>query len=339
MTHAMRALVCAEPGRLALDERERPSQTREGWALVDVGHVGICGTDYHIFEGKHPFLQYPRVMGHEVSGRVAQSARLPEGTPVVVNPYVSCGTCAACRRGRFNCCMRIEVLGVHRDGALCERIEVPEGNLIAAGDLSLRDAAMVEFLAIGAHAVRRSQTTEGQALVVGAGPIGLGTAIFAKLAGLDVTIMDPIQERLDFATSALGLPRAMVADEARTERVREMTAGDGFEVVFDATGHPASMQAGFADVGHGGTLVLVSVVTGDIRFSDPEFHKREMRLVGSRNALAVDFEHVMASIRAGLVPTDRLATHRTTLDEAATRIPVWAHDKQGLVKAIVEVAG
>ncbi|WP_062014605.1 zinc-binding alcohol dehydrogenase family protein [Aureimonas sp. AU4] len=334
----MRALVCAEPGKLALGERERPGAAREGWALVDVAHVGICGTDYHIFEGKHPFLQYPRVMGHEVSGRVARSARLPEGTPVVINPYVSCGTCAACRKGRFNCCMRIEVLGVHRDGALCERIEVPEGNLIPAGDLPLRDAAMVEFLAIGAHAVRRSQTSEGRALVVGAGPIGLGTALFAKLAGLEVAIMDPLQERLDFATEALGLPEAVVADARRAERVREMTAGDGFEVVFDATGHPASMQAGFADVGHGGSLVLVSVVTGDITFSDPEFHKREMRLVGSRNALAADFEHVMTSIRAGRVPTDRLATHGTTLAEAADRIPHWAHDKKGLVKAIVEVA-
>lgn len=338
MADMMRALVCAEPGRLALQERRRPETAREGWALVDVAQVGLCGTDYHIFEGKHPFLQYPRVMGHEVSGRVARSARLPAGTPVVINPYVSCGTCAACRRGRFNCCMRIEVLGVHRDGALCERIEVPEGNLIPAGDLSLRDAAMVEFLAIGAHAVRRSQTREGRALVVGAGPIGLGTALFAQLAGLEVTIMDPLQERLRFATEAFGLPEAVVADEGRTERLREMTGGDGFEVVFDATGHPASMQAGFADVAHGGTLVLVSVVTGDIRFSDPEFHKREMRLVGSRNALAADFEHVMTAIREGHVPTNRLATHRTVLAEAADRMPVWAHDKQGLVKAIVEIA-
>jgi threonine dehydrogenase-like Zn-dependent dehydrogenase len=121
-------------------------------------------------------------------------------------------------------------------------------------------------------------------------------------------------------------------------RIAEATGGDGFDVVFDATGYSGSMQAAFAYVAHGGTLVFVSVVKDEICFSDPEFHKREMTLVGSRNATRQDFDHVVASIASGLVPVEALITHRTTLEGAVADLPRWAEEKSGLVKAIVKVA-
>ncbi|MBN9270190.1 MAG: alcohol dehydrogenase catalytic domain-containing protein, partial [Mesorhizobium sp.] len=168
----MKAIVCRSPGELAMDDRPAPGSPPPGWARIAVSHVGICGTDYHIFEGKHPFLAYPRVMGHEVSGIVTEQGEgvdIPVGTPVIINPYLSCGKCIACRHGKPNCCVRIEVLGVHRDGAMCEQILVPAGNLYPANGLSLADAAAVEFLAIGAHAVRRARADAGaRALVIGA---------------------------------------------------------------------------------------------------------------------------------------------------------------------------
>ena len=104
-----------------------------------------------------------------------------EGLP---QPDLSCGTCIACRKDKPNCCTAIKVLGVHTDGAFCEEIAVPAGNVYEAGDLSLGVACTVEFLAIGAHAVRRSMAPTGSsALVIGAGPIGLGTALFSRIAG------------------------------------------------------------------------------------------------------------------------------------------------------------
>lgn len=336
----MRAVVCEAPGRLAVRERASPAAAdRPGWVGVDVRHIGICGTDYHIFEGKHPFLAYPRVIGHELSGvTVGDGGQLPAGTPVIVNPYLACGTCLACRMGKPNCCARIAVLGVHADGGLCERIVVPEANLYPADGIGLRQAAMVEFLAIGAHAVRRSMLGAGlRALVVGAGPIGLGTALFARIAGAEVTLMDRSVERLAFAQDSLGFPAGIVADEDASAAIAERTGGEGFAAVFDATGNAASMEAGFARVAHGGTYVLVSVVQGDIRFADPEFHKREMQLVASRNALRADFEHVVAAMRGGAVPTDRLATHSASLDEAPAMIARWAGEKGGLIKAIIDV--
>ncbi|MDX8441442.1 zinc-binding alcohol dehydrogenase family protein [Mesorhizobium australafricanum] len=337
----MKAIVCRSPGELALEDRDDPGTPSPGWARVAVSHVGICGTDYHIFEGKHPFLAYPRIMGHEVSGTIVEKGEgvdLVVGEPVVINPYLSCGKCIACRHGKPNCCVKIEVLGVHRDGAMCDQILVPAQNLYPANGLSLADAAAVEFLAIGAHAVRRSLAAPGQrALVIGAGPIGLGTAIFARIAGLDVSLLDMSAERLGFAEMELGFAALDSSKAPAAELVRQATAGEGFDLVFDATGNTQSVQSAFAHVAHGGTLVLVSVVKDDIAFSDPEFHKREMTLVGSRNALRADFDHVAASIRNRAVPLNKLVTHRTTLAQTPRDLARWAHEKSGLIKAVIEV--
>ncbi|RRH93873.1 zinc-binding alcohol dehydrogenase family protein [Mesorhizobium tamadayense] len=337
----MKAVVCRSPGDLVLEDRAAPGAPPPGWARVAVSHVGICGTDYHIFEGKHPFLAYPRIMGHEVSGTVVERGEgviLSVGEAVIVNPYLACGKCVACRHGKPNCCVRIEVLGVHRDGAMCEEILVPAQNLYPANGLSLADAAAVEFLAIGAHAVRRSLASPGQrTLVIGAGPIGLGTALFARIAGLDVSLLDMSTERLGFAESELGFKSLDASKAQAAELVRQATDGEGFDLVFDATGNTQSVRSAFAHVAHGGTLVLVSVVKDDITFSDPEFHKREMTLVGSRNALGADFDHVAASIRNGAVPLAKLVTHRTTLAETPRDLARWAHEKSGLIKAVIEV--
>jgi 2-desacetyl-2-hydroxyethyl bacteriochlorophyllide A dehydrogenase len=337
----MKAVVCRSPGDLVLEDRPAPGAPPPGWALVAVSHVGICGTDYHIFEGKHPFLAYPRIMGHEVSGTVMEAGddvALAIGHPVIINPYLACGKCIACRQGKPNCCVKIEVLGVHRDGAMCDQILVPAQNLYPANGLSLADAAAVEFLAIGAHAVRRSLAHPGaRTLVIGAGPIGLGTALFARIAGLDVTLLDMNSERLGFAKSELGFATLDGSRASAAELVREATGGDGFDVVFDATGNTQSVQSAFAHVAHGGTLVLVSVVKDDIAFSDPEFHKREMTLIGSRNALGADFEHVAASIRNGAVPLAKLVTHRTTLANTPLDLARWAHEKSGLIKAVIQI--
>jgi len=338
----MKAVLCQKPGVLETVERPSPGTPAPGWVRLAVSHVGICGTDYHIFEGKHPFLEYPRVMGHEISATVIEAGdgvAMAVGTPVVVNPYLSCGICVACRKDKPNCCTNIKVLGVHTDGAFCEEITVPAGNLYAAKGLSLEAAATVEFLAIGAHAVRRSMAPAGsRSLVIGAGPIGLGAAIFSRIAGHEVTLLDTSAERLQMAADRFGFQSGIVANDATADAVKAATGGDGFDVVFDATGYGPSMEKAFGFVAHGGALVLVSVVKDDIRFSDPEFHKREMMVIGSRNATRVDFEHVADSISKGLVPVDQLITHRTTLADAPRDLARWAHEKGGLIKAVIKVA-
>jgi 2-desacetyl-2-hydroxyethyl bacteriochlorophyllide A dehydrogenase len=335
----MRAVVVEQPGSIALVDRPDPEEPGPGWVAVDITHVGICGTDYHIFEGKHPFLQYPRVIGHELSGVVvADSAGWSRGARVVVNPYVACGECHACQRGKPNCCMRIGVLGVHRDGGLCDRINIPAGNLIAADGLDQAEAATVEFLAIGAHAVRRSGTGPAdRILVVGAGPIGLGAALFARLRGAEVDLLDASAERLAMVAERFGFTGThTLADGA--DALMRATDGNGFDVVFDATGNVRAMQASFGYVAHGGTLVLVGVLPEDITFNDAEFHKREMSLLGSRNATSEDFSTVVAALAGGQIDYRKLITHTTSIEDLPEKMAGWAADRSHVIKAMVSVA-
>jgi 2-desacetyl-2-hydroxyethyl bacteriochlorophyllide A dehydrogenase len=257
---------------------------------------------------------------------------------MVVNPYLSCGTCIACRQGKPNCCTRIAVLGVHRDGGMAGLMSVPATNLIRAEGLSLDACATVEFLAIGAHAVRRAQVVPGEdVLVIGAGPIGLGVAFFAQIAGATVTILDRDVGRIDSAIALQAAAAGILADADTDASVAAATNAEGFSVVFDATGNTESMERGFDFVAHAGRYVLVSVVKTAIVFSDADFHRKEMTLLGSRNALMADFETVIAAIRAGAIPVDRLVTHRTTLGRAVRDLPQWANVKSGLIKAMIEL--
>ena len=179
--------------------------------------------------------------------------------------------------GRTNCCQRLQVLGVHRDGGACEFIAVPERHVVPADGLTVDQAAMVEFLAIGAHGVARAGVgPQHRVLIVGAGPIGIAAAIFCKARGAEVTVVDRSERRLAFALDEVGVDQCS-RPPPTTSMPGSATATDGdyFDVVIDATGSPAAMQAGFAYVGHGGTYVLLSIVRADIAFNDPEFHKRE----------------------------------------------------------------
>lgn len=336
----MKALLCNEPGRLTLVDRPVPARGA-GEVLVRIRHVGICGTDFHILAGKHPFLEYPRVMGHELSGTVEEApsgSRLKAGDPVYIVPYLACGACHACRRGLNNACQNIKVLGVHCDGGMAEYLCVPEENVVPAGGIALKDAAMIEFLAIGAHGVKRGAiSSEDRVLVTGAGPIGMSAIIFARARGAYVTVMDTREDRLAFAAERLGAAETFIADASAEAEAARRTGGDGYDVVIDATGNATPMQRGFNFLAHGARYVLLSVVRQDITFSDPEFHKREATLLASRNAQASDFAEVVRQMQAGHVPMTALNTHTGRLEDGVDLFSDWARPQTGVIKAILEV--
>ncbi|MBD8548941.1 zinc-binding alcohol dehydrogenase family protein [Sphingomonas sp. CFBP 8760] len=333
----MKTIVCEQPLHLAVHDRPMPLRG-PGEVLVRIRRVGVCGTDYHIFGGNQPYLNYPRVMGHELAGTVEEAdadAALVPGDVVTILPYLSCGKCVACQRGKPNCCTRLEVLGVHRDGGMAEYFSVPRAAVIPVNDLSLDQAAMVEFLAIGAHAVRRAGVmADARTLVVGAGPIGVATALFARHEGARVTLADTDADRLGQARRLTDIADTVLVDDAIADVLASRTDGEFFDVVFDATGNARAIETGFAYVAHGGTYVLVSIVKAQIAFSDPEFHKREMTLMGSRNATAEDFRHVIASIRAGHIPTSAMHTQSFPLVEAAAYFPRLIAGQGSVLKAI-----
>lgn len=335
----MLTVLCETPGKLVAEQRPRPPR-QPGEVLLRVRRVGVCGTDLHIFTGRQPFLAYPRVMGHELSGIVEEAdadSGLVPGDAVYVMPYLSCGRCIACRQGKTNCCTAIQVLGVHRDGAMTEFLAVPAPFVHKAEGITLDEAAMLEFLAIGAHAVARGDVAAGQrVLVAGAGPIGLAVMLFAARRGARVVALDARRDRLDVARAHLGIEAAVDAGPDDVQELARLTDGEFFDIVFDATGNPQAMERGFRFIAHAGRYVLVSIVQGDISFSDPEFHKREATLLSSRNATTADFETVLAAMRAGDVPVAALATHRLQLADLPRDFAGLLDPDQHVIKAIVE---
>ena len=338
----MNALILEEPGLLRLTPIPEPDAPGPGEALVRVHRVGVCGTDLHAFRGTQPFFTYPRLIGHELGVEVlavgAGVRNVAPGDRCAVEPYVNCQICIACRRGKDNCCARLQVLGVHADGGLRERFVVPARKLHASAILSYEQLALVETLGIGAHAVRRANIETGEwALVIGGGPIGLGVMQFAKQAGARTMALDANAERLEFCRRKWGIGHVVQAGETAWEEVRELTEGDLPTVVFDATGNAASMRAAFDFVAPGGRLVYVGLFQGDASFHDPDFHRKEMTLLASRNSTARDFHEIIGWMERGAIDTSAWITHRVPMAEAAECFPSWVSHPAGLLKAVIEL--
>jgi len=337
----MKTIICEQPDHFVLTEKEAP-EPAAGEALVRIRRIGICGTDLHAYKGNQPFFEYPRILGHELAGvieRVGDDALgLKEGDQVAVIPYMACGHCIACRSGKTNCCTGMQVLGVHRDGGMRELIAVPATHLIRTDGLTLDQTAVLEPLAIGAHAVRRADPRPGDSvLVIGAGPIGLGVMAFAKSRGARVIAMDINEERLRFCRSWAGADETVNALEDAAEKLEELTGGEFPSIVFDATGNKRSMEAAIGYTAHGGKLVYVGLVRADITFSDPEFHKRELTLMGSRNATPEDFDTVLSALRGGLIDVGRYITHRSPFEGMIGRFESWLNPESKVIKAMVEL--
>lgn len=339
----MKGIVCQEIGSFRMLADLPEPELSEGHAIIAIRRIGICGTDYHAFKGNQPFFHYPRILGHELSGVIerigGQAGELAVGDIVSVVPYLHCGQCIACRGGKTNCCVSMQVMGVHRDGGMRERISVPATHLIKADGLTLDEAAVLEPLAIGAHAVRRAEISESDTvLVIGSGPIGLGVMAMAKYAGAKVIAMDINEERLAWCKSWAKADRTIHALESDPkQRLSELTDGQFPAVVFDATGNAASMMKSFELASHGGKLVFVGLVKGDITFSDPEFHKRELTLMGSRNATMADFRRVMDALRDRFVNIGDYITHRSSFDGMIASFETWLKPESKVMKAIVEL--
>jgi 2-desacetyl-2-hydroxyethyl bacteriochlorophyllide A dehydrogenase len=338
----MISIVLDQPGQFRLAEADAPAAPGPGEVLVRVGRVGICGTDLHAFRGRQPFFSYPRILGHELGvevvelGPETQASGLKVGDRCAVEPYLNCGTCLACRRGKTNCCEKLQVLGVHTDGGMVEWLVVPAHKLHRS-TLPLEHLALVEMLCIGAHAVRRAQLTPvEQVVVVGAGPIGLASAQFAKLSGASVAVMEISPNRRDFCHQNLGIETLIDPQEDAVGALRNALGGELPTVVFDATGNAASMASAFRYVANSGQLVYVGLVQGDIPFNDPEFHRREMTLFASRNATSEDFQHVIAALESGAVNIAPWITHRSGPDTFIEQFPTWLEPERGVVKAMLE---
>ena len=337
----MKTLICIRPGEFEYATIEEP-ELKSGYAIIKIKRIGICGTDLHAFEGTQPFFSYPRIVGHELAGELIEFDNAPgfeTGEAVTFIPYFNCGECIACRNGKTNCCTKMQVCGVHIDGGMVEYLSVPSSSLLHGEGLSFDELALVEPLAIGAHGVRRTSVKEGEfVLVIGAGPIGLGIAEFARIAGAKVIALDINEQRLQFCKDKLNVSytvNALAPDV--TEQLKTITNGDMPTVVIDATGSLKAINNAFQYMAHGARYVLIGLQKADISFSHPEFHKREDTLMSSRNATRQDFEHVIANMKKGEVKPTTYITHRVVFDNVAHEFESWLNPANAVIKAMIEM--
>jgi 2-desacetyl-2-hydroxyethyl bacteriochlorophyllide A dehydrogenase len=335
----MKSLVCTKPQQFDYQEIDQPNLSK-GHAILKVKRIGICGTDLHAFEGTQPYFNYPRILGHELACEIFEIEENPDfnvGDAVTFIPYFSCDNCIACRNGKSNCCTDLQVFGVHVDGGMSEFISVPIQYLVKSEGLSYDELALVEPLAIGCHGVNRANVQTGEfVLVVGAGPIGLGTMEFAKIAGAKVIAMDVNESRLKFCQEKLNVDFTINAlSDNVLARLQKITNNDMPTVIIDATGSLIAIENAFQYLAHGGRYVLVGLQKNEISFSHPEFHKREAILMSSRNATRNDFEQVIDAMKKGLINPMNYITHRVDFEQVKGSFEFWLNPENGVIKAMV----
>jgi 2-desacetyl-2-hydroxyethyl bacteriochlorophyllide A dehydrogenase len=340
----MKAIRLEQPKNFQHVEIDEPGRPSAGQALVRTHRMGICGTDYSGYLGKMPFFSYPRIPGHELGVEVLEVGdgvtNIKQGDRCSVEPYMNCGRCYACRKGSGNCCESLKVIGVMVDGGLCERFLIRAEKLHVSTKLSFEQLALVETLGIGCHATDRGAPGEGEhVLIIGAGPIGLATLEFTRLTGAAVTVMDMVESRLDFCRENYDVPHTVLfkGDGTELEQMREITGGDRYAVVTDATGNNRSMSAAMAYVASTGSLVYVGITTEEISFEHPTLHKPEITIKGSRNALPSDFARIISLIEDGTINTDPWITHRTSFADVIGEFETFTRPESGVIKAVIEV--
>jgi len=341
----MHAIQLEKPLSFRPLELPEPEAPGPGEALVRIHRIGICGTDYSGYLGKMPFYSYPRIPGHELGVEVLAIGpgvtEVRPGDRCSVEPYINCQRCYSCRRGLTNCCEGHLTLGVMCEGGMRERMILPSRKLHVSRSLSFDQLALVETLAIGCHAVDRGHVRAGETvLVIGAGPIGLSAIEFVKAARATCIVMDIDAGRLAFCKERLGVDRTILpqGEEDALKTLEALTEGRRADVVIDATGSSKSMSHALTYCAFGGRLVFVGITQQDLVFPHaPAMHRRELTLMGSRNALTRDFARIIRLIEDGTIETGPWITHRAPFSRLIAEFPTWLKPETGVIKAMVSL--
>lgn len=340
----MKTIILNSPHNIELTDTDIDTQLEADQALVKVHVIGVCGTDIHAYSGNQPFFSYPRILGHELGVEVVSTGadvkNIRVGDKCSVEPYFNKGMDQAVRRGLSNCGENISVFGVHEDGGMREYFKIQAKYLHKSDKLTYQHLALIEPLAIGCHAVNRANIEEhDKVLIIGTGPIGLATIQFAKLKSASVVAMDINSNRLDTCEKIFNIKTVLNTNsEAKLiDDIKQSLDGDMPTIILDATGNPASMNNTLEIIAHGGKIIFIGLYQGDFTFFDPLFHKKELTLMASRNALHSDFEQIIDLMEKGKIEIDKWITHRISFDDFPKKFEEIIKPESKVIKAIIEL--
>ncbi|MEM6691858.1 MAG: zinc-binding alcohol dehydrogenase family protein [Planctomycetota bacterium] len=345
----MQAIQISDVKNMRHIDIDAPGSPPEGMCKVRTHRMGICGTDASCYLGKFPFFDFPRIPGHELGVEVLEVGEgvtnVQVGDKCSVEPYMHCDDCYPCRRGAINCCSNLKVIGVMMDGGLCEEFLIRGSKLHPSSKLTMDQLALVETLAIGCHANDRGAPGLGpngepdHAMIIGMGPIGLATLEFARLTEATISVMDMNPERLEFVQNNYGIENTIkfVGDGSERKHMDEITGGDGYQVIVDATGNRHSMSGAVQYLAPTGKLVYVGITTDELAFKHPVMHRPEASILASRNALPKDFTRIISLIEDGTINTDPWITHRTSFDDVVGQFDELIDPSSSVIKAVIEL--
>jgi 2-desacetyl-2-hydroxyethyl bacteriochlorophyllide A dehydrogenase len=331
----MKAVVLKEPGVAAVESVAQLARVEQEVTLK-VRMVGLCGSDLNSFRGKNPMVSFPRILGHEVAGTVVEgSAQFPTGTDVTLSPYTSCGTCPSCLRNRPNACQFNQTLGVQRDGAMTEYISTPASKIFT-GNLSLKELCLVEPLTVGFHAAARGRVAASDVVaIIGCGGVGLGAVAGAAQRGATVIGIDVDDEKLRIATAAGATHSINTARENLHDRLLEITAGRGPDVIIEAIGLPQTFRAAVEEVAFTGRVVYIGYAKEPVAYETRLFVQKELDILGSRNALPEDFQAVIQMLEAKRFPVDEAISSIVPVEQAPDALRAWSDDPAKVKKILV----
>jgi len=339
----MRALQIESEGRTRVVSVAEPDLAA-GDVLVRIGTVGFCGSDLNSYRGLNPLVTYPRIPGHEIAGTIERvgadvpSDAFPLGAQITVVPYTACGRCASCRRGRAHACRDNQTLGVQRDGALTELVAVPWQKVLRADGLSARAIALVEPLSVGFHAVDRGRAQGSDVvLVIGCGAVGLGAIAGAARRGATVIAADIDDDKLALGAKSGATHVINTRTSDLHERVQALTNRDGADVVIEAVGLPETFVAAVSEVAFTGRVVYIGYAKAPVTFDTSQFVKKELDILGSRNATADDFRAVIELLRSGDFPVNDAVTRVVGLDDAGDALRDWSARPASVTRIHVEL--
>lgn len=336
----MKALVIDTVGHAEFCEVEQPKPTADD-VVLEVHHVGLCGSDLNTFRGANPLAELPRIPGHEIGGVIHEvGANVPSeftiGAAAIVIPYSTCGTCSSCLSGRVNACKFNQTLGVQKDGGMCSHLAVHHNRLILNDVLAPAHLALVEPLSVGFHAVARGRVMAGETVVVlGGGMIGVGAMLGAKARGARVIAIEVSEDKrqplLDLGVECVLNP----VTEDLDARLKDLTDGHGPHVVIEAVGLPETFRSAVDLVCFSGRVVYVGYAKSEVSYNTSLFNLKEIDIMGSRNATRDDFDAVIAFLETEENLAQSLISRTFSWAEADTAFSYWETNRNNTLKVMI----
>ena len=338
----MKALFLTQVGKSEVFEIDKPIP-KSGEVLLKVEMVGFCGGDLNGFKGLFPLQEYPNILGHEVGAVIEELGEdvplhLRIGSKVTLYPYLACGTCVACRKGRPNACKTNKTMGVRRPGAMTRYVCAPWQDLFFSDQLSVRELALAEPLTVGFHAVSRGRVdSQDIVAVLGCGIVGLGAVAAAVNRHATVIAIDLDDTKLAIARKIGALNTINPSKEDLHQRLQEITNGDGPDVIIEAVGSPSTYRSAVEEVAFLGRVVCIGYAKAPVEFNTSIFVQKEIEILGSRNCVGKsDFPEVLSYLESKKFPVDDVISKVISIDEGPATLKSWAENPQGIIKIMID---